>query len=202
MVVVGFLGSFLENGSDRLVLCERDSDPAVVVVYAGPLTRVHQRLLVGDHLIQLLELPLLPRQLVIHNSSSGTPGRRTQLPPPLVGFFMLLADFAPLLGDPVLAPAATPARALATTSAATLAAAPRTSARPLTASTSPVPAGLAIAVTVDAAAAFTFDNTTKLVSGWTPAPTLTPAFTPPFTPTPAPAAAVPSPRGAIVPPAD
>lgn len=112
MMVLRSLRSFLEDGSNWFVLCEWDCDPAMIVVYARPLPRIHQRLLVGYHLVQLLQLPLLPRQLVIHNSSN-TPGRRTQLPPPLVTFFALQADFAPLLADPVLAPAATPAGAFA-----------------------------------------------------------------------------------------
>lgn len=110
---------FLQGGSDRFVLSEWDGDPAMVVVYAGSLSRVyvHQRLFVGDHLVQLLQLTLLPCQLVVHDSN--TSGRRTQLPPPLVTFFALSAGLASPLVGPVLAsvpaPAATPAGALAST---------------------------------------------------------------------------------------
>lgn len=94
----------------------------MVVVNAGPLSRfqsswvnVHQRLFVGDHFIQLLQFPLLPRQLVIHNSTS--PRRRAQFRPPLVTFFMVSVCFTPSLAGPVFAPlpasASTPAGALA-----------------------------------------------------------------------------------------
>lgn len=128
MVELRSLWSFLQDGPDWFVLSEWDGDPAMVVVYAGSLSRVkssgvHQRLFEGNHLVQLLQLPLLPRQLVVHDSN--TSGRRAQLPPPFVTIFSLFADFAPLLGSPVLAslpaPAAAPAGALA--SAATPAAA-------------------------------------------------------------------------------
>lgn len=113
---------FFQGGSDWFILSKWDCDPAMVVVYAGPLSRVyvHQRLFVGNHLVQLLQLTLLPCQLIVHDSN--TSGRRTHLPPSLVTFFALSADLAPPLVGPVLAPlpapAATPAGALA--SAATL----------------------------------------------------------------------------------
>lgn len=72
--VFGSLWSFLQDGPDWFVFSEWDSDPTMVVVYAGPLSRVHQRFFVGNHVIQLVQLPLLPRQLVIHNYAAS--GRR------------------------------------------------------------------------------------------------------------------------------
>lgn len=61
VMIVTTVWSFLQNGADRFVLGERDGDPAMVVVNARPLARVqssgvhvHQRLFVGDHLVQLL----------------------------------------------------------------------------------------------------------------------------------------------------
>lgn len=60
MVVIGSLWSFFQDGPDWFVLSERNCDPAMIIVYAGPLSGVHQRLFVSNHVIQLLQLPLLP----------------------------------------------------------------------------------------------------------------------------------------------
>lgn len=62
----------------------------------------------------------------------------------------------------------------------------------------------AFTVTLDAGAAFPLEDTSKLVSGWTPAPafTHTPGPTPTLTPAPTSAAAVPTPSGAVIPSAD
>lgn len=42
MVVIRSIWSFLQDGPDWFVLSEWDSDPAVVIVYACSLSRVHQ----------------------------------------------------------------------------------------------------------------------------------------------------------------
>lgn len=126
---LGPLWSFLQDGANWFVLGEWDGNPAMVVVDARPLSRVqasgiHQRLLKGYHLIQLLQLPLLPRQLVIHDSN--TP-RRAQLPPSLLALFVLPANLAPLLYGSVFAPAAASASAGAPATTAAPAAASCTS---------------------------------------------------------------------------
>lgn len=117
-------------------------------------------------------------------------------------FFSLSADFDPLLAVPVLAslpaPAATPAGAPASAPAAALSA----PLNPLSASTSPEPA--AFTVTVNAVAVSPFYDTSKLVSGRTPAFTPTPGPSPTLTPAPtsAPAVSIPMPSGTVIPFAD
>lgn len=148
----------------------------MVVVYTGPVSRVsfHQGLLVSDHLIELLQLPLLLCQLILHDSSSSR--RRTRFLSPPVTFFSLSADFAPLLVGPVPAPLPAPALGLAVAPAGAPAPAPApTPVRPLP--TPHVPTASAVALS--AAAASLFQGTSKLVSCGTP------AFTPASAPTPA-----------------
>jgi len=150
----------------------------MVIVYAGPLSRVdvHQRLLVGDHVVQLLQLPLLPRQLVVHDSTTAS--GRARLPPPLVTLLGFSAGFVPLLDGPLLAPATAPARAPASALCAAL-------GGPAGSLAAPAPLVPAVFVAaVGAGAASLFDDAPKLVSGRTPAPGPTPA--PTRTPAPAP----------------
>jgi len=176
-MILRFSGSFLQDGPDRFVFSEWHSDPAVVVVYAGPLSRlqssgvyVHQGLFISDHLVQLLQFSLLPRQLTVHDSASS--GWRARFPPPLATVLTLSAGFTPLLG-PVFAPAATPAGAPASaaTPAATLRAASGAPVRPFSASS------VLAALALGAGATSPFHDTSKLVSGWTPTFTPTPATT-------------------------
>lgn len=114
--VLGPLRSFLHDGAYGSVLSHGNSNPSMVVVYAGPVSRVslHQGLLVSDHLVELLQLSLLLCQLILHDSSSS--GRRTHFFSLPVTIFWLSADSAPLLAGPVSAPAP----ALTATPAATL----------------------------------------------------------------------------------
>lgn len=119
-------------------------------------------------------------------------------------FFSLSADFATLLAGPV--PAPLPAPAAAPAGALALAAAPAVALsallRPVSASASPVLA--AFMVTVNAGAVSSFYDTSKLVSGRTPAPTFTPTpgLTPTLTPAPASTASIPMPSGTTIPFAD
>lgn len=196
--VLRFSQSLLQDRADRFVFCEWHGDPAVVVVNAGPLSRfqsswvdVHQRLLVGNHLVQLLKFSLLPRQLSVNNSFS--PGR-ARLPPPPVSVLALSAGLAPLPGGHVPAPfpasAATPAGAPAP--AATLRLAPDSSVRPLSAPFGPA------ALVLNAWTSPLLNNASKLVPGRAPALTPDPAVTPASTATPASAATVFTPTDAVV----
>lgn len=206
VAIITTIWPLLQNGADWFVLSEGDCDPAVVVVNAGPLSGVqssgvyvHQGLFVGDHLVQLLQLPLLPCQLIVHDSS--TP-RRSCFPGLLATFFPLPAVFPPLPARSVLAllsapaPAAAPAVTPATTPTPT--ATPASLMRPISASATPVPAALtititvAVTVTVTAVAAFPTDVAAKLVSRWTPAPTSRPTLAPAATPAPAVAISTPT----------
>lgn len=141
----------------------------MVVVDAGPASRlqppgVNQRLLIGDHLVKLLQLSFLPCQLGIYHRAS--PWRRAR--PSAVAVLVLFAGPAPLPGA-FLSTAAS-----AATSAAASAAAPAAPAQPLSASSVS-----AAAFSFDTRAASLFRHTAKLIFGWTPtfAPLLTPAVT-------------------------
>lgn len=195
VVVRGSFQSLLQDRSDWFVLSQWDGDPAMVIVYTGSVSRVsvNQGLFVGNHFVQLLELPLLPSQFILHDF--GTSGRRTHVPPPLVTFFSFSAEFAPLLAGPVLAslPAVTPAGAPAATLGAPLSL--------LSALASPVVAAF-FTVSLNAEAASPFQDTPKLVFGWTPAPTATPGPHPTWTPTPTSAPTAPMSGGIVITSAD
>lgn len=122
-------------------------------------------------------------------------------------FFSFSADFAPLLAGLVLAslpgPAVTPAGAPAAAPAATPAATLGAPLSLLTALASTVLAAF-FTVPLNAEAASPFQDTPKLVFGWTPAPTATPGPPPTLTPTPtsAPTAPIPMSGGIGIPSAD
>ena len=134
--------AFLQNGFHWLEFCDWDSDPAMVVVYAGlfhwphihdasPRRHGHHGFTASDHIIEFLKLPFLPGELMVHSPAvPGFPWRQAGVPaPPLTAALILPATAS--LGDPSL-----PAPASAPAPAATAA----TSARPLPAPTAPGPA--------------------------------------------------------------